>query len=162
MLWGLCQKHHISLIEDAAQAHGAAWKGRKVGALGALGTFSFQASKNLNAGEGGCIVTNNHTLAERAWSLHNCGRTPTGAWYEHPLLGGNYRMTEFQAGLLLNQIKRLDTQIALRQRNGNLLDAQFTQIDGIAPLAADPRITYPCLSSLYLALRRHGFLRCIT
>ena len=134
-LGALSQQHRIALIEDAAQAHGAAWKGRKVGALGTLGTFSFQASKNLNAGEGGCITTNDRALAERAWSLHNCGRAPTGAWYEHPLLGGNYRMTEFQAGLLLNQIKRLDAQIGQRQRNGALLDQLLVGIDGISPLA---------------------------
>lgn len=129
------------LIEDAAQAHAAAWKGRRVGAIGHLGTFSFQASKNLNAGEGGFVATDDRRLAERAWSLHHCGRAPKGAWYEHPLLGGNYRMTEFQAGLLLSQLGELESQTARRTHNAQLLTSLLEQIEGIAPLDPDPRVT---------------------
>lgn len=137
----LATKRGIALIEDSAQAHGAAWKGRKVGAVGDLGTFSFQASKNLNAGEGGFITTDDEELANRAWSLHNCGRAREGAWYEHPLVGANYRITEFQAGLLLNQILRLDDQMATRSLNGELLTSLLSQIDGVEPLRVDPRVT---------------------
>ena len=137
----LAAKRGIALIEDSAQAHGAAWKGRKVGAVGDLGTFSFQASKNLNAGEGGFITTDDEELANRAWSLHNCGRAREGAWYEHPLVGANYRITEFQAGLLLNQILRLDDQMATRSLNGELLTSLLSQIDGVEPLRVDPRVT---------------------
>ena len=137
----LATKRGIALIEDSAQAHGAAWKGRKVGAVGDLGTFSFKASKNLNAGEGGFITTDDEELANRAWSLHNCGRAREGAWYEHPLVGANYRITEFQAGLLLNQILRLDDQMATRSLNGELLTSLLSQIDGVEPLRVDPRVT---------------------
>ncbi len=140
-LTAIAQRHGIHLIEDACQAHAAAWKGQKVGAIGDLGTFSFQASKNLCAGEGGFIVSNNRALAERAWSIHNCGRSPQGAWYEHPLLGSNYRLGEFQAGLLLNQLQRLETQTALRTRNAELLTEFLSEIDGIAPLVRDERVT---------------------
>src|SRR5687767_12869889 len=87
----VARKHDLAVIEDACQAHAAEWKGRKVGALGHYGTFSFQASKNLNAGEGGLILTDDERLAESAWSVHNVGRTRGGAWYEHPVLGGNFR-----------------------------------------------------------------------
>lgn len=140
-LTAIAQQHGIHLLEDACQAHAAAWKGQKVGAIGDLGTFSFQASKNLCAGEGGFIVSNDRILTERAWSIHNCGRSPQGAWYEHPLLGSNYRLGEFQAGILLSQLQRLETQTALRTRNAELLTKLLSKIDGIAPLADDERVT---------------------
>jgi dTDP-4-amino-4,6-dideoxygalactose transaminase len=137
----LARGRGLHLIEDAAQAHAASWKGRKVGAIGDLGTFSFQASKNLNAGEGGFVATDDRRLAERAWSLHNCGRAPEGAWYEHPLVGGNYRLSEFQAGLLLSQMAGLEAQTARRTRNAELLTRLLGEIEGVSPLDPDPRIT---------------------
>lgn len=137
----LARRHKIYLIEDSAQAHAAAWKGRRVGAIGDLGTFSFQASKNLNAGEGGFVTTDDRRLAERAWSLHNCGRAPEGAWYEHPLVGGNYRLGEFQAGLLLSQLGNLEAQTARRTRNAELLTVLLGGIEGVSSLDPDPRIT---------------------
>ncbi|NBP74006.1 MAG: DegT/DnrJ/EryC1/StrS family aminotransferase, partial [Alphaproteobacteria bacterium] len=140
-LTALAKKHDIRLIEDAAQAHAAAWKGQRVGAIGDLGTFSFQASKNLNAGEGGFITTSNSELAQRAWSLHNCGRSPEGAWYEHPLIGGNYRLGEFQAGLLLSQLKSLDELAERRSRNGEALGNAIEGIEGIDTTEPDERIT---------------------
>src|SRR6185312_15761467 len=115
------RRHGLRVLEDAAQAHGAAWRGRPVGALGDLGTFSFQASKNLNAGEGGAIVTNDEALFRRVWSLHNVGRAlsddwRTSGWYQHDILGFNYRLTEFQAALLLAQMSRLEGQMARREQ----------------------------------------------
>ena len=140
-LTALASARGIRLIEDAAQAHAAAWKGQRVGAIGDLGTFSFQASKNLNAGEGGFVVTNDRQLAERAWSLHNCGRSPQGAWYEHPMVGGNYRLSEFQAGLLLSQLESLDEQTERRSRNGQALRDALESIEGIRTTDPDERIT---------------------
>lgn len=137
----LLEDRDIALIEDAAQAHGAGWKGRMIGAIGDLGTFSFQASKNLTAGEGGAVISNNRELADRAWSAHNCGRSRTGAWYEHPCLGSNYRMSEFHAALLLSQLQHLDEQMATRTRNGQLLTALLADIEGITPLEVDERVT---------------------
>src|SRR6266542_781919 len=72
----LAKNHDLRVVEDAAQAHGAAWRGTKVGALGDAGTFSFQSSKNLNSGEGGIVLTNDREVAERAWSISNVGRLP--------------------------------------------------------------------------------------
>lgn len=140
-LTALAQKHDIRLIEDAAQAHAAAWKGKRVGAIGDLGTFSFQASKNLNAGEGGFITSSKRDLAERAWSLHNCGRSRQGAWYEHALVGSNYRLSEFQAGLLLSQLESLDEHTQRRTRNGQALGKLLDGIEGISPTEPDERIT---------------------
>ena len=134
-------KHNLFVIEDAAQAHAAEWNGRKVGAIGHFGTFSFQASKNLNAGEGGIILTNNEKLADAAWSVHNVGRTRGGKWYEHPILGGNYRMTEWQAAILLEQMKRLPDQARRRSDNAAYLTSLIERISGISPLPSDPRVT---------------------
>ena len=136
-----CRSRGIVLIEDAAQAHCAEWRNRRVGAIGDLGTFSFQASKNLNAGEGGFILSDDDDLAEAAWSIHNCGRTRTGAWYEHALVGGNYRMSEFQAALLLSQMRNLEDQSLLRSRNAALLAERLSEIEGIRPLDVDARVS---------------------
>ena len=137
----LCRARGLRLIEDAAQAHCAEWRSRRVGAIGDLGTFSFQASKNLNSGEGGFILSDDEELSEAAWSIHNCGRSRTGAWYEHPLVGGNYRMTEFQAALLLSQMGNLEDQTRRRSRNGALLAERLSEIEGIRPLDVDARVT---------------------
>jgi dTDP-4-amino-4,6-dideoxygalactose transaminase len=137
----LARPRGIRVIEDACQAHAAAWRGRRVGAIGDLGAFSFQASKNLCAGEGGFITTNDRQLHDRAWSIHNCGRALQGAWYEHPLIGSNYRMSEFHAALLLSQMRNLEEQTATRTRNAAYLGRLLAEIDGVAPLAADDRVT---------------------
>ncbi|MDR7551326.1 MAG: DegT/DnrJ/EryC1/StrS family aminotransferase [Armatimonadota bacterium] len=137
----LARERGLVVIEDAAQAHGAEWQGQRVGAIGALGAFSFQATKVLTAGEGGAVVTNDTTLAEAVWSLQNVGRIPGGDWYEHHRLGWNLRMTEFQAALLLAQMDRLDEQIARRARNAAALDAVLREIEGVEPLTYPSQIT---------------------
>src|SRR5262245_1303529 len=137
----VARKHHLRVIEDAAQAHGAAWNGRRVGALGDAGTFSFQSSKNLTAGEGGAVLSNVPQVAEMAWSVANVGRTRTGDWYFHDLLGSNFRLTEFQGALLLAQLERLPEQIALRERNATRLAAGLAQVPGFRPVRRDPRVT---------------------
>jgi len=137
----LAGKAGLKTIEDAAQAHGAEWKGRRVGAIGDLGTFSFQSTKILTAGEGGAVVTNDSALAEMVWSLQNVGRVPGGEWYEHHRLGWNLRMTEFQAAVLLAQMARLDDQIARRTENAAHLDALLPEVEGIEPLAVPPQVT---------------------
>src|SRR5581483_10073684 len=137
----VARKHNLFVIEDAAQAHAAAWRGTRVGALGDLGTFSFQASKNLNSGEGGILLSNNEQHADAAWSVMNVGRTRSGRWYEHSVLGSNFRITEFQTALLRAQMKRLPEQTARRNENAEVLRAQLADIPGIRLPAADPRIT---------------------
>ena len=140
-LSAIARQHGIALIEDAAHAHGAAWQGRRVGALGDVGGWSFQASKNMTAGEGGMVTTDDALLAEKARALHNCGRVAGGKWYEHAALGGNYRLTEFQSAVLLAQLARLPAQIERRESCGRYLDRELAAIEGIRPLARDPRAT---------------------
>ncbi len=135
----LAARHGLRLVEDAAQAPGAMWNGQGVGSLGDLGTFSFQASKNLNSGEGGAIVTNDAGLAERVWSLHNVGRTRTGAWYHHELLGGNERLTALAAALLITQLDRLPEQMARRAHAAQYLDTALAAIRRSSPWLGSPR-----------------------
>ena len=92
--------HNLAVMEDAAHAWGSQWQGRGAGTIGQCGTFSFQVSKNITAGEGGILVTDDEELADLCRSFSHCGRTKGGNWYDHEVLGSNLRITEFQAALL--------------------------------------------------------------
>ncbi len=153
----LKQRHGIAIIEDAAHAHGAAWHGRRVGALGDFGTWSFQASKNMTSGEGGMIMADDPALADRARSLHNCGRATGGMWYDHFELGGNYRLTEFQSALLLAQLARLPQQIEQRESCSKQLDAELSGLDGIRSQARDARATMHAHHLYLFRYDRHAF-----
>ncbi len=139
----LCDRHGLALIEDCAHAHGAEWHQRRVGSFGSFGSFSFQASKNMTAGEGGILITNDSELAERARSISNQGRRTGGAWYEHVRLGTNARLTGFQATLLLNQLQRLPEQAAIRMARAARLREGLRKIPGLKPTPEqlDERVT---------------------
>ncbi|MEK7794671.1 MAG: DegT/DnrJ/EryC1/StrS family aminotransferase [Candidatus Hydrogenedentota bacterium] len=136
----LCAKHNLALIEDCAHQHGAFWKGQGVGSIGDIGTFSFQESKVLSCGEGGFNICKTKTLFERLYSLRNCGRGYKDDM-THTLQSGNYRLTEFQAGILLGGLKRLDQQVKLRDANAKYLNARLAEIEGILPMRRRPEIT---------------------
>jgi dTDP-4-amino-4,6-dideoxygalactose transaminase len=140
-LTALASERGLFLIEDACQAHCAEWNGQPVGSIGHIGTFSFQSSKNITSGEGGLIITKDDALAERCWSYHNCGRSPEREWYHHPRLGGNYRMTQFQAALVLAQLPRVKKQRQTRQRNAKYLASKLNGLPGISTLKVDARVT---------------------
>ncbi|MEM1586011.1 MAG: DegT/DnrJ/EryC1/StrS family aminotransferase [Candidatus Bathyarchaeia archaeon] len=140
-LISIAKREDLHIVEDACQAWGAEWRGRRVGAIGNIGAFSFQSSKNITSGEGGIIVTNDGDLYVKAWSLHNCGRLPDKAWYEHYLPGSNYRMTEFQAAILLAQMERFDEQTERRVENAKYLSSRLSKIDGVKTLKEDERVT---------------------
>ncbi|OGD21399.1 MAG: aminotransferase DegT [Candidatus Aminicenantes bacterium RBG_16_63_16] len=125
----------LAVIEDACHAHGAEYRGRKLGTIGDAGAFSFQSSKNLTSGEGGITITDNPELYEKIGSLRNVGRVKGHQWYDHFNLGCNYRMTTLQAALLLSQLGRLEDQTRLRDENGRYLAKLLGEIDGISPLA---------------------------
>ena len=133
--------HGLPVLEDACQAWGASWRGTPVGALGEMGTFSFQASKNLNAGEGGMVVTNDPALYERAWAIHDVGRRPDGAWYEPAMPGRNLRMTEWQAAILIAQLERLPEMMQRRDRSARILEEGLSTVPGLVPLKIDARVT---------------------
>jgi len=117
----IAEEHGLYVIEDCAQAHLAEYKGKKVGGIGHIGIFSFQQSKNMTAGEGGMITTNDPELAEKCRSLREHGRRRDKPWYYHAELGWNYRMTEMQAAILKVQLKRLPKITEERRRNAEYL-----------------------------------------
>ncbi|HYP13538.1 MAG TPA: DegT/DnrJ/EryC1/StrS family aminotransferase, partial [Bryobacteraceae bacterium] len=128
-------KRNIPVLEDACQAHLAEWKKKKVGTYGTFGCFSFQASKNLNSGEGGAILTDDSGLIEKCYSFHNNGRgrsTP-GYDFSYKARGLNLRLTEFQGALLMAQMTRLAKQTETREKNGAYLSKQLHEIPGINP-----------------------------
>ena len=135
----LAERNGLAVIEDAAHAHGSSWNGQPVGALGAAGSFSFQASKNLTAGEGGALLTNDADLAEQLWSIANCGRRRDGEGYEHPNLGTNLRLSGWQAAVLSAGLSRLDDQLQRRMINARRLRGFLAEIDGLTPQRWDPR-----------------------
>lgn len=132
---------NIPVLEDACQSHLAQWKGRHVGSIGKAGCFSFQASKNLNSGEGGAIITNDQALADKAFAFHNNGRPGSGSDFAYRITGLNLRLTEFQASLLLAQMTRLDSQAAQRETNAAYLTKQLAQVPGITPAKMYPGVT---------------------
>ena len=137
----LAAQHGLFLIEDAAHAQGSAWRGTRVGALGTFGSFSFQETKALAAGEGGIILTNDDALAERARLLHNIGRRADRPGYLHYALASNYRLSELQAALLLAQLTHLPEQVEARDEAGRVLDATLAETGILIPQRRDERVT---------------------
>jgi dTDP-4-amino-4,6-dideoxygalactose transaminase len=140
-LGALAKRRGLALIEDSSHAHATEWKGRRIGTHGTAGTFSFQASKLITAGEGGMIVTDDDAFERQARSVHDCGRMPGEWFYSHYINGSNYRLSEWQGAILSVQLGRLDAQTSLRHKNARTLDKLLCQIPGITPQALDPRCT---------------------
>ncbi len=110
----VADEHHLHVIEDAAEAHGADYKGRRVGSMGQMGAFSFYGNKIITTGEGGMITTDDNALAERARMLRDHAMSPTRRYW-HPEVGYNYRLTNIQAALGVAQMERIDEFIARKR-----------------------------------------------
>lgn len=121
------EENDISVIEDACQAHGAEYKGKKIGSIGDLACFSFFESKNMMTGEGGIICTNNEELAEKCRLIRHHGEP---SWYEYVRLGYNYRMTEIQAALGIVQLKKLDMMNQRRIKYAEYYNKNLEDISG--------------------------------
>lgn len=133
--------HGLPVIEDCAHAHGAKWKGRGVGSMGALGCFSFEATKMITAGEGGIILTSDENMADRCRSYANCGLKTREGDSPHTCLGSNYRITDIQAALLLAQLERLPAQTRRRQENMRLFTKLLDGIRGVRTLRLHPNVS---------------------
>jgi dTDP-4-amino-4,6-dideoxygalactose transaminase len=153
----IAKRRNLAVIEDACHGWGAMWKDRKVGAIGDLGAVSFQASKHITAGEGGIILTNDEDLAAKAFSYHHIGRIPGRPFYEHHLVGWNFRMTEFDAAVLLVQLERLDEQTQRRDDNAKWLDERLKEMPGINPLRREPYMTRIAWHGYGLLYDQEGF-----
>ncbi len=126
----IARTRKIALLEDACQALTAEWKGQPIGTKGIGGCFSFQASKNLTAGEGGAVLTNDEAFANQVYNFHTPGGPKPGQSWGR---AANYRITEFQAGLLLAQYTRFEAQQDTRHANATYLSSLLAKIPGIAP-----------------------------
>ncbi len=135
------ETHGLAVLEDCAHAHGARWRGRGVGSWGDAGSFSFQSSKLMTAGEGGIVTTSDETVLDRLHALVNCGRQRPGAAEPAAVIGHNYRMTDLQAAILEVQLDRLDRQHEIRAVNARRLRAAIENIDGLSNLRIDDRVT---------------------
>ncbi len=132
------KKYNLPVVEDACQSHLAQWRGRAVGTWGDTGCFSFQASKNLNCGDGGAVLTNSDEWADKVYSFHNNCRarqTSSNDFSYRSSRGGNLRLTEFQAAILQAQMTRLEEQMKTREQNAEYLRGLVREIPGIVPAA---------------------------
>lgn len=134
----IANKYDLALVEDAAQAHGAEYEGRKVGSFGDAACFSFYPTKNMTTGEGGMITTNREDIAAKAASFVNHGRSPDGG-YEHVQLGQNYRMTSIAAAIGQVQLDRLPEYVKARRANASLLTQGLADAELVTPTEPDGR-----------------------
>ena len=137
----IARKHNLKVVEDAAQAHGAIYKGRKTGSLGDAGSFSFQQSKNMQSGEGGIVVSSDKNLIDLIhYSLGKFGRGIREKYsgHIHYRYGWNACYSEIQAALTLAQLERLEEQTEIRAENAKRLYTRLEDIEGIVPLVWQP------------------------
>ncbi|MHC4116464.1 MAG: DegT/DnrJ/EryC1/StrS family aminotransferase [Planctomycetota bacterium] len=145
-------KNGLRVIEDCAHKHGGEWKDKKVGSIGDAGSFSFQLSKLMTGGEGGAITTSDSQLFEKLDALRNCGRRPErqicgdkGAGHYGSegdfIQSGNYRITDFQAAVLIESLRRLPEQNAVRDENAKYVNSLLAELPGITPIRRDKRET---------------------
>lgn len=144
-LVALAQKHNLRIIEDACEAIGAEYKGAKVGTIGDAGAFAFYPNKQITTGEGGVLVTNNSELAATARALRNQGRRETDDWFEHSEVGYNYRISEINCALGIEQLKRIEAILKRREWVAECYrSALGVRTDLILPLSeiTDSRISW--------------------
>jgi dTDP-4-amino-4,6-dideoxygalactose transaminase len=128
----LADRHKLFLLEDAAQAHGARWRGRRAGSVGDASTFSFFPGKNLGAfGDAGCVTTNDEAVARRVRKLRDHGRIDK---YRHDELGTNARLDTLQAAVLSAKLPHLERWNDLRRRHAESYDEAFAAVSGVEPI----------------------------
>jgi perosamine synthetase len=123
----LAQRHDLQVVEDAAEAHGAEYRGRRAGSFGSSSCFSFYANKLVTTGEGGMLLVDDDRLAEHARRLRNLGFQP-GRRFLHTELGFNFRLTNLQAALGLPQIERIDEIVARKRRIGQAYTQRLSEM----------------------------------
>ncbi len=121
----IAEEKGVPVIEDACQAHGAKWKGKKAGSIGNIGAFSFYPTKNMTTGEGGMVTTDDEDLAEKIRNLINHGQKER---YRHTELGWNFRMTNIAAAIGLKQLEKLDKNNEIRRRNALLYNENLSDV----------------------------------
>ena len=159
----IARKHKLGVVEDACQAWLAEYKGRKCGALGDLGCFSFQESKHLPSGEGGAVTGDSDELLDRCQSFHNCGRAFGSFKGDKPYFtrGTNFRMQHFQAVILMQQFDKLVQETARRREHADYLSSRLKEIPGIQPVRfpGNSRPVWHLYPFQYDAQQFHGLSR---
>jgi perosamine synthetase len=135
----IARRHRLYVIEDACEAIGAEYEGRKVGALGDVGVFGFYPNKQITTGEGGAVVTNNSEFAAKIRKLCNQGRDESGDWFQHSELGYNYRISDINCALGIGQLDRIGTILERREA----IARQYSQRLGQHPNLKLPPLTVP-------------------
>ncbi|MGD1277045.1 MAG: DegT/DnrJ/EryC1/StrS family aminotransferase [Tepidisphaeraceae bacterium] len=159
----IARRHHLLVIEDAAQAHGARYRGQRVGTLGDAGCFSFYPAKNLGAfGDGGMLLTNNPDLAEKVRMLRNYGQREK---YHHVFLAYNRRLDTLQAAILRVKLAHLDAWNAARRAAAAHYDRRLSRLDRLVLPKVGPQrdhvyhlyvIQHPSRDALAAHLQRNG------
>ncbi|WP_457559241.1 DegT/DnrJ/EryC1/StrS family aminotransferase [Candidatus Harpocratesius sp.] len=129
----IAKENDLKIIEDCAHAHGSRYKGKSVGLWGDCGTFSFQASKVLNAGEGGAIICSDDHIANKIYEILDSGRHPGEWFYDHFTFGSDYRLGELNAALLRSQLKKYPKQFEKRNQSAIYLNSALSLIPGVHP-----------------------------
>ena len=161
-IMAIARKHHLYVIEDCAHAHGAKQKGKGVGSIGDVGSFSFQLSKLMTGGEGGCCTSNDEKIHERIFRLSHIGNSylHPGTHAEADLLCRQYRLTEFQAVIIYDQLKHLPEEMAKREANAQLMRKLIEDVPGIqmqkSSYSDDVRAYYFIIFLLQLEELRDG------
>jgi dTDP-4-amino-4,6-dideoxygalactose transaminase len=137
----IARKHRLAVLEDAAHGWGASYEDRGLGSLGLASGFSFQQSKNMTSGEGGIALTNDEGIADAMQCAVNAGRSKYDKAPEHARWGGNHRMTELSAAILLCQLRRVEAQTEVREQNAAQLTRTLSQVEGIRPVERLPEAT---------------------
>jgi perosamine synthetase len=136
----IARRHYLHVIEDACEAIGAEYDGRKVGVFGDAGVFAFYPNKQITTGEGGMIVTGNPEVASAARALRNQGRTETDNWFQHSEIGYNYRLAEMNCALGIAQLNRIDAILSRREAIARKYDEKLRGNENlILPLLIVPR-----------------------
>jgi perosamine synthetase len=149
-LLSLAKRHGLFVLEDAAEAHGAEYKSRKVGGIGDCAAFSFFGNKIITTGEGGMVTTNDDALAERLRLYRGQGVSPTRRYW-HPVVGYNYRMTNLAAAIGLAQLERVDALLAARQRVADWYATHLQRLHNhVTPLAVEPWARAVCWMQIVL------------
>ncbi len=125
----IARKHNLKVVEDAAESHGATYKGRPTGGLGNVSAFSFYANKIITTGEGGMVLTDDDKIAEKARLLRNHAFTKPR--FVHHEIGYNYRMTNIQAAIGVAQLENADKLVKMRQENARLYNEELKDVKGI-------------------------------
>ncbi|MBN1509849.1 MAG: DegT/DnrJ/EryC1/StrS family aminotransferase [Sedimentisphaerales bacterium] len=164
----IAERHGLRVIEDCAHKHGGEWNGMKAGSIGDIGSFSFQLSKLMTAGEGGALTTSDPELWEKLDALRNCGRRPeqegaadkgAGVYGDEGnfIQSGNFRITEFQAALLTESLRRLPRDNRVREKNAAYFNSQLSYLPGVQPMRRDDRETAQAFYNFSFRYNREQF-----